>query len=119
MGEPQTAVESKHDRLVSQIRVLCQSLGIRQTDLASFLGLKPSQVNMYMLGKVEMKSDRLLHVLEFLGIDVLDQIEKKISEAESQISTAPNAQNVLTKIGKLDAHKRESLFKLIKIMGTR
>lgn len=119
MGEPQVLNESKRDKVMSQIRVLTQALGVRQKDLAASLNLKPSQMNVYMQGKVEMKTDRLLCVLELMGVDVEKILEEKIIEASKTSLQASNKENVLAKIGRLDADNRESIFKIVKILGSK
>ncbi|KYG61530.1 hypothetical protein AZI86_17640 [Bdellovibrio bacteriovorus] len=119
MGEPQELTESKRDKVMSQIRTLSQTLGVRQKDLAASLNLKPSQMNVYMQGKVEMKTDRLLCVLELMGIDVEKLLEQKIIEASKASFESSNKENVLAKIGRLDADNRESIFKIVKILGSK
>lgn len=118
MGELHT-VDSVNDRLVSKIRLLCHSLGITQRDLAASLELKPSQMNLYMQGKVEMKSDRLLKVLNILGLDIETLLDQRIAELSQANSRPAPEQRVLAKIGRLDEYKRESLLKIISILGSK
>lgn len=119
MGEFQTVSDSRNDRLILQIRQLCQSLGISQRDLAASLQLKPSQMNLYMQGKVEMKADRLLQVLSILGLDIEALLNQRLTALAQSETPVMREQTVLAKIGRLDEYKRESLLKIISILGSK
>ena len=118
MGELQSNKNSKSERVMSQIRQLSHNLGVRQKDLAATLGLKPSQMNLYMQGKVDMRADRMMNVLEVLGIDIEEILSTKLANSNNTPGIAPT-ETVLAKIGRLDDCKRESIFKIIKVLGSK
>ncbi|WP_413613096.1 helix-turn-helix domain-containing protein [Bdellovibrio sp. HCB-110] len=106
--------------LMSRIREACLLMGIRQKDLADSLQLKPSQMNLYFQGKVEMRTDRLVPLLAILGIDIERQIEEKIKELGGEsFSPLGNENKVLARIGRLDEYKRQSLLRIIHILGSK
>ncbi|MEK2644288.1 helix-turn-helix domain-containing protein [Bdellovibrio sp. BCCA] len=106
--------------LMSRIREVCLLMGIRQKDLAQSLQLKPSQMNLYFNGKVEMRVERLLPLLEILGVDVELQLEEKIKELGGELRSFQETENkVLAKIGRLDDYKRQSLLRIIHILGSK
>jgi len=105
---------------MARIREACRLMGLRQRDIAESLQLKPSQLNLYFQGKVEMRAERMIALLALLEIDVEKQIEEKIRQwgGEAQSSSCHETK-VLAKIGRLDEYKRQSLLRIIHILGSK
>lgn len=105
---------------MARVREACQLMRIRQKDLADSLDLKPSQMNLYFQGKVEMRSDRLLALLDILGVDVERQLEERIKELGGENKFSPGHENkMLATLGRLDDYKKQSLLKIISILGSK
>ncbi|WII72465.1 helix-turn-helix transcriptional regulator [Bdellovibrio sp. 22V] len=121
MSQPISHLKLERSEIfMARIREACSLLGIRQKDLAESLQLKPSQMNLYFQGKVEMRTDRLLPLLEILGIDLERQLEERIRELGDTTTSLQNSENkVLAKIGRLDEYKRQSLLRIIHILGSK
>ena len=110
----------KSDELMDKIREACALMGIRQKDLADYLDMKPSQMNLYFRGKVEMRSDRLITLLGVLGIDIEELLSEKIRALGGSSASSNSSENkMLASLGRLDDYKKQSLLKIIGILGAK
>lgn len=105
---------------MARVREACALMGIRQKDLAESLAIKPSQMSLYFQGKVEMRSDRLLPLLAILGLDVPGMLEERIKQLGGQSSVPQgNESRTLASIGRLDDYKRQSILRIVSILGSK
>lgn len=116
---------STSDEVMSLVREICREVGIKQRDLAAHLHLKPSQMNLYFSGKVEMRTDRLVRLLEILGVDLRQNLRERLDQIRGVPGpqAAPDDDNIddskiLAKIGRVKSPKRESLLRIIELLGT-
>lgn len=104
---------------MSRIRHACNLMGIRQKDLADSLELKPSQMNLYFQGKVEMRADRLIPLMKILGIDIENLLEDKIKELGGDPLGLSRESKIFANMGRLDDYKKQSLLRIIHILGSK
>lgn len=113
------------DEVMSLVREICREVGIKQRDLAAHLNLKPSQMNLYFSGKVEMRTDRLVRLLEILGVDLRQSLRHRLDQIKG-VNVTPTSfddesiddSKILAKIGRVKSPKRESLLRIIELLGT-
>lgn len=113
------------DEVMALIREICREVGIKQRDLAAHLHLKPSQMNLYFSGKVEMRTERLVRTLEILGVDVRLALRERLAEIKGRgtqlvVEDAEmiDDSKILAKIGRVKSPKRESLLRIIELLGS-
>lgn len=116
---------STSDETMALVREICREVGIKQRDLAAHLQLKPSQMNLYFSGKVEMRTDRLVRLLEILGIDLRQIIRERLQQIRGLTPAAHSLSDddviddskILARIGRVKSPKRESLLRIIELLG--
>lgn len=111
---------TRTDDFMARVREACALMGIRQKDLADSLDIQASQMNLYFQGKVEMRSDRLLALLGILGVDVEGMLEERIKELGGPALKAPGTESrMLATIGRLDEYKKQSILRIVNVLGSR
>ena len=104
--------------LMSRIRELSRNVGISQRDLAQSMGLKPSQLNLYFNERAEMKAQRLVQLLEILGIDINELLSHRIRALGGDPDGSDiDDSNLYAKLGRIRGAKRKSLLKIIRMLG--
>ena len=103
---------------MSKIRELSRIVGISQRDLSEHMGLKPSQLNLYFNERAEMKAQRLVQLLEILGIDIDELLNQRIRTLGGDPSGSEiDDSNLYAKLGRIRGAKRKSLLKIIRMLG--
>lgn len=112
-----TEAETKASNVLDKIRELMHLLGIRQKDLACNLNIKPSQISHYFNHRSEIKANNLLAILELIGMNVEEQLDEKISMLKNGPHESSNTATFYTKLGRIREPKKESLLKIIRMLG--
>lgn len=100
------------------VRDLVDLTDLKQKDVANQMGLKASQMNLYFNGHSEMRANRLVELLDILGINVQAEIQKRIRALKEERSVAHLDQFALAvKLGSVDQSTRKSLKSLIEQLG--
>lgn len=66
-----------------KIRELTALNGLSQAELARRAGLQPSQLNVYLQGRGDLHSRKLVRILLELGLDIETLLEQRISQRRS------------------------------------
>lgn len=113
---PQNEVPER--TLMSKIRELSRIVGISQRDLSQSMGLKPSQLNLYFNERAEMKAQRLVQILEILGIDIDELLTQRIRALGGDPTGSDiDDSSLYAKLGRVRGAKRRSLLKIIRMLG--
>lgn len=106
-----------------KVRELIERRGLTQAEVARRLGMQASHLNLFLKGKSDLVSQRLLQLLKELDVDVeqlVDQaLEKSTASDPAKLETAEaleteNLQNQLLRLPRVD---RDSVLNILKKMA--
>lgn len=102
--------------LMEQVRLLLELLDVKQKDLSKKLNIPRTQLNRYLSCRNEMKTNNLVSLLEFVGIDLLQFVNGRISELTGNEHEEPTHSAVQAKLDRMQGPKKDSLLKIIDMM---
>jgi transcriptional regulator with XRE-family HTH domain len=95
---------------------LCKLYGLTQVELSKRLGMQPSHLNIFLRGRSDIHSQRLLELLNELGISVEDQIDAALARLNGQAPKDPE-QDLALYLRRMTRAERESLGMIITRLG--
>ena len=102
-------------RLSGKLTQLCKHYGLTQVELAKRLGMQPSHLNIYLRGRSDIHSQRLIQLLEEIGISVEDQVDRAL---ERFVQPAEKEEDRLAvAFRRMSRAERESLSLIISRLG--
>jgi transcriptional regulator with XRE-family HTH domain len=94
----------KRDEILRRIRERIQELGLRQAQIASYLGLTQGNLSQRLAGKIRFTLDELAKLLPLLGLSLLPLPQQTASTPDPAIMLIANALSGLS-----DTDRREFL----------
>lgn len=98
-------------RFASKLGQLCKLYGLTQVELAKRLGMQPSHLNIFLRGRSDIHSQRLIEFLEELGISVEEQVDKALAKMKQEPLMPEEDLNL--SLRRMSRAERESLILII------
>lgn len=103
-----------------KVRELIERRGLTQAEVARRLGMQASHLNLFLKGKSDLVSQRLLQLLKELDVDVEQLVDEALEKtaapdtASTETTEAENLQNQLLRLPRVD---RDSVLNILKKMA--
>lgn len=67
-------------RFALKLNQLCKVYGLTQVELAKRLGMQPSHLNIFLRGRSDIHSQRLVELLSEMGISIEEQVDRALAK---------------------------------------
>lgn len=102
---------TKLERFSGQVRELADLLGLSQAEVARRVGMQASHLNVFLKGRGDLHSLRLMEILKELGIDLEEQLETAARRLRAKRAGRPlqDDEDLLASLQQISRPERESL----------
>lgn len=106
---------TKLESFGGRVRELTSLMGLSQAEIARRVGMQASHLNVFMKGRGDLHSLRLMEILKELGIDLEDQLDLAIRRQRARKSGQHlhDGEDLLTSLQQISRAERESLRRII------
>jgi transcriptional regulator with XRE-family HTH domain len=98
-------------RFTNKLSRLCKASGISQVELSRRLGMQPSHLNIFLRGRSDVHSQRLISLLYELGINIEAHVDAALDIRA--LSPQNDTENLAQSLERVSHSERESLSVII------
>lgn len=101
----------------SQIKAIIRAAHLTQKDLGKSVGMTPSHISLFLNGKLDLQSRKLIRLLEALGVDIHNILKQRLEELSSPQDSDSDLLRMKVKFDHLPENHRAPLLRIMESLA--